>query len=360
LERFESVPPFRKELSYFGEYISNVISSPDYASQHYLQSVRIEKYLPNLMIEAGIEPDGPCALSNYLKSEFCNGPTLFIGAKGTRTSLHYERTHQQRHVSVAASSRCRSDSKNDEKDSGNSSSSSRSSSFTSRSFLKFPTAFAGGSSTSSQISNNSTHSSTSSASFSSRLPALFTGAPSSASSTSSSPPSSSSRKQYPPPPPPSFFSSPSDALTTDPGKHSLFLLLSGVRKFTLFPPSFHDDLLPSKHTPWPHVSKSATFIHMIYDHSTNFDFQMQFIRSSAFPSIAKAWPKRIEVILQAGETLFIPARWWHCTQILASGTGVNWWFYVNQQLDEKILESLKEHDGKEVDWESIDDKCVIS
>ena len=38
----------------------------------------------------------------------------------------------------------------------------------------------------------------------------------------------------------------------------------------------------------------------------------------SFPNFRQAWPQRIEVILKAGETLYIPAGWWH--EVTALGT----------------------------------------
>lgn len=73
------------------------------------------------------------------------------------------------------------------------------------------------------------------------------------------------------------------------------------------------------------------------EYSSDFDLQIQYIHSSPFPSLAKAWPHRVEVVLEAGEALLIPAKWWHCTEILTSGTALNWWFLVDEELEGKIV-----------------------
>lgn len=42
-------------------------------------------------------------------------------------------------------------------------------------------------------------------------------------------------------------------------------------------------------------------------------------------------------MLEAGEALLIPAKWWHCTEIITSGTALNWWFLVDDELEGKIV-----------------------
>jgi hypothetical protein len=129
----------------------------------------------------------------------------------------------------------------------------------------------------------------------------------------------------------------------DVGRNNLFFVLSGKRKFYLFPPECLDHLSPLKHTPWPNTSQSTTFIHSIYNNCSADDEiqQIDFIEKSPFPEMAKAWPYRVEVTVQAEEALFIPARFWYCNEILESGSTINWWFHTDYQ-KLKIKHSLEE------------------
>jgi hypothetical protein len=338
LTNFEAEPPFRKESTTLGDYLSTIISSPEYASSHYLQQLNLDKYIPELITAAGISLKGPCVLSHYLNEESCNGPTLFIGARGTRTSLQWTRTAESKTSSVSLNQDPFPSSSG--AISGHPHHNPFSSSFPMASLFSFP-----GSTSLSTVPSTSTHSSLSQSSFYS----------SSAYNNNNNNQSNTHRPS---------FSSQSQAQQKvapkkkDPGKHNLFLQLSGIRKFILFPPECNEDLLPMKGSPWPNVSKTTTFVHTVNDFSSNFDLQMEFIRNSSFPSLAKAWPQRIEVFLQPGEALLIPATWWHCTQIIQSGTGINWWFLVNEELEEKVRRIQGTNSNS--NWESIDSTCTVS
>jgi hypothetical protein len=126
----------------------------------------------------------------------------------------------------------------------------------------------------------------------------------------------------------------------DPGIFNFFLQLSGKRKIILFPPHEYDeDLLPEIFssddepvlTTWPHVSKSRAFIHSIEEHSSDPKEQLSFIQQSTFPSLAKAWSHRVEYILEAGDALLIPPRYWHASEILETSSAVNWWFFTEKE-----------------------------
>jgi len=115
---------------------------------------------------------------------------------------------------------------------------------------------------------------------------------------------------------------------SDSGKHNVFLQISGSRKFYLFEPTDEDEsfssMLPSEGTAGPHISKSMTFLHTVPEGSES--EQLQYIEDSEFPSLVYAWRNRLEITLNAGDALFIPAKTWHCTRILESGVALNWWF----------------------------------
>jgi hypothetical protein len=344
LHNFEAEPPFRKESTTLADYLSTIMSSPEYASSHYLQQLNLDKYIPELITAAGISLKGPCVLSHYLNEESCNGPTLFIGARGTRTCLQWTRTAESKTSSVSLN--------NDPFPSSSGAISGQphphhntfSSSFPIASLFSFP----GSTST---VPSTSTHSSLSQSSFYSSSVYNNNNNNQRNDNNNGRRPSFSSQSQ-------SQAQQKPTPKKKDPGKHNLFLQLSGIRKFVLFPPECSEDLLPMKGSPWPNVSKTTTFVHIVNDFSSNFDLQMEFIRNSSFPSLAKAWPQRIEVFLQPGEALLIPATWWHCTQIIQSGTGINWWFLVNEELEEKIRQIQGTNSNS--NWESIDSNCTVS
>ncbi len=112
----------------------------------------------------------------------------------------------------------------------------------------------------------------------------------------------------------------SDDDEADPGKHNLFVQLKGSRKFVLFPPHLTSSMEPMEEEHLNHISRSTTFLHSLEGKEA---------RSSAFsryPSLEEVWKHRIEVTLQEGDALLIPARWWHYTHVLTPGMALNWWF----------------------------------
>lgn len=364
MKRFESEPPFRKESTTLGEYISSIMASPEYASSHYLQQLNLDKYIPDLIKIAEISFRGPNTLCEYITEGSCNGPTFFIGARGTRTSLHFDRTSESKFLASNSATNMIANAAMASGPSSIKSSPPRVSNLSNSYPGRPPSA--------SFSTNTNTTATTTATAMSSVL--SFPLSTSSASTHSSSIHSQTSSLLGPPPSSSDPFHRPTHHLHNPPitpqltqeqlykkkqsfkdsGKHNLFLQLSGSRRFILFPPRFYDDLLPLKGSPWPNVSKSSTFVHTVFDHSLNHHMQMEFILNSPYPSLAKAWPYRIEVLLEAGETLFIPAQWWYCTMIVASGVAVNWWFLVDHDLEDKIRKIKNE------DWEPVEQNCVIS
>jgi hypothetical protein len=151
----------------------------------------------------------------------------------------------------------------------------------------------------------------------------------------------------------------------DPGKHNLFYQISGSRRFVLFPDHFTVDLQPMTGSPWPHISTSTVFLHGVYEHCPIDDEskQMEYITQSSYPSLADAWPHRMEIVLKAGEALLIPARWWHMTEILEAGSAVNWWFHVDPAIESKINERLMKISSRDPSSETAPlktDNCMIS
>jgi hypothetical protein len=120
-----------------------------------------------------------------------------------------------------------------------------------------------------------------------------------------------------------------DEILVDEGKHNLFLQVTGSRVFVLFPPEFTSALLPTRGSFYGHVSQSTTFLHSITEFSNDLEEQINYILLSPFPSLAEPWKHRLEITLHAGDTLLIPAKWWHYTLLTAPGMGLNWWFHKN-------------------------------
>ena len=210
----ESIPPFITTETPFRLFLETFISEDSsYASTHYLQQLDLHAHLPELIQDAGILPFLPHVLSDGRISESeCHEPTLFIGKKGIKTSLHFDRCGK--------------------------------------------------------------------AGYSSK---------------------------------------------SDPGKFNLFHQISGKRRFILFPPELTDYFEPMENTDTPHVSKSTTFLHSVPVEMSE-EQQIDYLSRSPFPKLAEIWRKRREIILQPGETILISPRWWHCTELIESGTALNWWF----------------------------------
>jgi hypothetical protein len=115
----------------------------------------------------------------------------------------------------------------------------------------------------------------------------------------------------------------------DEGKHNLFLQVTGSRVFVLFPPSDLSALLPTRGSYYGHISLSTTFLHSVREYSNDLEEQVKYILHSPFPTLAEPWRHRMEITLEAGDALFIPAKWWHYTYLTTPGMGLNWWFERN-------------------------------
>ena len=121
----------------------------------------------------------------------------------------------------------------------------------------------------------------------------------------------------------------------DPGKHNLFVQLTGSRKFILFPPHVTNDMMPMDEIHLSHISQSMTFLHSIDGDMNEYDEDYYF---SEYPSLKNVWKHRIEITLQGGDALLIPARWWHCTHVLTPSIALNWWF-LNDCLKTNVEEN---------------------
>jgi hypothetical protein len=118
----------------------------------------------------------------------------------------------------------------------------------------------------------------------------------------------------------------------DPGKYNLFAQVSGKRKFILFSPEYYSDLLPDLGSSWPHVSRTTVFFHSVGKHSSVLGDQMDFIRRSEFPSLATPWFHRQEYILSHGDVFLIPPKWWYISEVLETGTALNWSFFTEREM----------------------------
>jgi ribosomal protein L16 Arg81 hydroxylase len=89
-----------------------------------------------------------------------------------------------------------------------------------------------------------------------------------------------------------------------------------------------------------HVSRSLTFIHSVLEYSDHLSQQLRYINNSPYSSLAKAWPDKKEIILNPGDALLIPARWWHYTEIVETGVAMNWSF-MTDCLNEEMKNIVK-------------------
>ncbi|MGF1603710.1 MAG: cupin-like domain-containing protein [Thermosynechococcaceae cyanobacterium] len=86
--------------------------------------------------------------------------------------------------------------------------------------------------------------------------------------------------------------------------------LHGAKKIVLFPPD-----------QWANLYPFPTSVHLRYGRRLRCWFSQVTLQSpdfDAFPQLREALPHRIEVILNAGEALYIPAGWWH--EVTTMGT----------------------------------------
>jgi hypothetical protein len=92
LEDQQSKPPFSNTMSLLRDYLKAVQSDPAYASSHYLQQVDLQSDIPLLMHNAGVPAAAPHLMHFAINESHCHPPSIFIGSKGTRTSLHFDRS----------------------------------------------------------------------------------------------------------------------------------------------------------------------------------------------------------------------------------------------------------------------------
>lgn len=127
----------------------------------------------------------------------------------------------------------------------------------------------------------------------------------------------------------------------NPGVHNFFLQISGRRRVILIPPEFRDDLRPDFGKPWDHVSTTKTFIHQIPRH-TSMEDQIEFLKASGVGFLESAWRNHLEYELLPNQAILIPAKWWHCTELLEQSVALNWWFKTDDLRAEyyKLLSEL--------------------
>jgi [protein]-arginine 3-hydroxylase / protease len=93
--------------------------------------------------------------------------------------------------------------------------------------------------------------------------------------------------------------------------HGCMAMLRGAKRFVLFPPGTRG----SRIYPYPLFTQSPNWSRVVNVDEPD---------PERFPRFAEA--PRVEVILRAGEMLFIPAHWWHTVKGLGVNIGVNVWF----------------------------------
>jgi hypothetical protein len=250
----------------------------------YLQQVNMEKHLPEMLADFKIPAKAPLLLAHrkeLIAEEDCHGPTFFVGMRGVKTSLHFDRL---RGKTILSPPRNEPPAKKNPV------------------ALPLPLSLP-----LPQLSLPLPHFYPTQTPHSSGTPHFLHG-------HHAHSPHHHSRHQHKTKPP------------EDPGKYNLFVQLSGKRKFVLFSPEYSADLLPDRSSAWPNVSKSTTFLHSIPRHSPILAEQLEFIRRSEFPSLSTAWFHRQEYVLTHGDVFLIPPRWWYYSEVLETGTALNWWF----------------------------------
>jgi tRNA wybutosine-synthesizing protein 5 len=86
--------------------------------------------------------------------------------------------------------------------------------------------------------------------------------------------------------------------------------VKGLKKVTLFAPSQSDYLYPALDTSMPHVSRVNTF---------KPDFE-------SLPRYRQAYEARLEGEIRAGDTLYMPPKWWHAVDCIETSLSVNYWW----------------------------------
>jgi ribosomal protein L16 Arg81 hydroxylase len=89
---------------------------------------------------------------------------------------------------------------------------------------------------------------------------------------------------------------------------NFFAQIYGRKRFTLFKPTDTQYLYPAYNKNYTHISE-ISFENLDYD---------------KFPLIYKAEP--FEVVLEPGDVLFLPERWWHHVKSLETSISVNYWW----------------------------------
>jgi hypothetical protein len=89
----------------------------------------------------------------------------------------------------------------------------------------------------------------------------------------------------------------------------------GRKRVTLFPPDSTDDLYPAVGDNLPHCSRVNVFAP----------------DEAAFPRYASARAARVDVVLEPGNMLFVPSRWWHAAEALDVSASVNVWWTGEEQ-----------------------------
>jgi lysine-specific demethylase 8 len=97
--------------------------------------------------------------------------------------------------------------------------------------------------------------------------------------------------------------------------HNFLIQVKGEKRVWLFPDDEYDNLYPATDQLLPHCSRIDVFAP---DHA-------------AFPQYRAAEARRIELVLEPGDTLYIPRRWWHAVESLSPSLSVNfWWRGINE------------------------------
>ncbi|XP_068715406.1 HSPB1-associated protein 1-like isoform X2 [Montipora foliosa] len=124
---------------------------------------------------------------------------------------------------------------------------------------------------------------------------------------------------------------------------NLVAQIYGRKKWTLFPPSETPNLYPTR-IPYEESSVFSQ-VHMTYPDL------------SRFPTFASA--TRYEVILQPGDVLFVPKKWWHYVESLETSISINTWIELESDHIERVREALirtlvcalkKEEGANELSW----------
>ena len=115
--------------------------------------------------------------------------------------------------------------------------------------------------------------------------------------------------------------------------------LSGTKQVTLFPPSQLYNLYPF--SVWNHLlygAKRRAVYSKVYPDNPDL---------KAFPKFKSAMPYRVDITLQPGDMLFIPAGWWH--EVTSVGDGmvcsINRWWNVPHQRALANWSKLRAHMG---------------